>query len=90
MKVKNSPNPMPETVAAAMARAVARWRSASSSPGVGSRLISTIAGSASTIPTTASAAGRSPSTMPATVGTTADMTADTGATTLIGPWAIAQ
>ena len=46
---------------------------------VGSRLISTIAGSARTIPTTASAEGRSPSITPALIGTRADITAETGA-----------
>ncbi len=42
------------------------------------------------MPTSPNHPGRSPSMTPATVGTTADITADSGATTLIGPWAIAQ
>ena len=50
----------------------------------------TIAGRPHRMPTTARAVGRSPSTTPATTGTAAVRNAEMGATTLIGPFAIAQ
>jgi hypothetical protein len=53
--------------------------------GSGLRATSQMPGSATAMPTTTSADGRSPVATPTTTGTTAAPTADTGATTAIRP-----